>query len=84
MATSRTSADSPVQSSTAPSVEPGIVPVTEPGTILLAHGDELAVSTGAGTLFITELQAEGRRASRTREFLAGHRLTPGQRFRAHP
>lgn len=52
----------------------------EPGTILSAHGDELSVSTGAGTLFLTELQAEGRRPGRTREFLAGRHLSPGQRF----
>ena len=56
----------------------------EAGTILSAHGDELKVATGAGTLLVTELQAEGRRASRTREFLAGRRLAPGQRFRPNP
>jgi methionyl-tRNA formyltransferase len=56
----------------------------EPGTILSAQGDQLAIATGAGTLFMTELQAEGRRASHTREFLAGRRLLPGQRFCAVP
>jgi len=56
----------------------------EPGTIVAAHGDELRIATGAGTLLITELQAEGRRASRTREFLAGHRLSRGVRFRSAP
>ena len=56
----------------------------EPGTILAAHGDELRVGTGTGTLLVTELQAEGRRASRTREFLAGRHLNPGQRFGANP
>ena len=56
----------------------------EPGTILSAHGDELKVATGAGTLLVTELQAEGRRASRTRDFLAGRHLSPGQRFGANP
>ena len=53
-----------------------------PGTIVAAHGDDLRIATGAGTLQLTELQAEGRRASRVREFLAGHRLSPGQRFAA--
>jgi methionyl-tRNA formyltransferase len=57
---------------------------TVPGTIVIAQGDELGVATGAGMLRITELQAEGRRAARTREFLAGRRLLPGQRFSAAP
>jgi methionyl-tRNA formyltransferase len=56
----------------------------EPGTIIAAHGDELRVATGAGALLLTELQAEGRRASRTREFLAGYRLSPGLRFTSRP
>ncbi len=54
----------------------------EPGTIVAAHGDELRIATGAGTLLVTELQAEGRRASRTRDFLAGRKLAPGLRFAA--
>lgn len=56
----------------------------EPGTILAAHGDELRVATGQGTLLLTELQAEGKRVARTRDFLAGKRLTPGSRFVAQP
>ncbi|MFN8064111.1 MAG: methionyl-tRNA formyltransferase [Vicinamibacterales bacterium] len=56
----------------------------EPGTVLAAHGDDLIVATGAGTLHITELQAEGRRATRTREFLAGRRIAPGTRFASQP
>ena len=56
----------------------------EPGTIVTAHGDELRIATGAGTLVVTELQAEGRRASRTRDFLAGRKLAPGLRFTAQP
>lgn len=56
----------------------------EPGTIVTAHGDELRIATGAGTLVVTELQAEGRRASRTRDFLAGRKLAPGLRFAAQP
>jgi methionyl-tRNA formyltransferase len=55
-----------------------------PGTIVRAHGDELAIATGLGTLTITELQAEGRKAGGTREFLAGRRLAPGLRFTAQP
>ncbi|MEQ1729435.1 MAG: methionyl-tRNA formyltransferase, partial [Vicinamibacterales bacterium] len=56
----------------------------EPGTIVTAHGDELRIATGAGTVLVTELQAEGRRASRTRDFLAGRKLAPGLRFTAQP
>jgi methionyl-tRNA formyltransferase len=56
----------------------------EPGTVVTAQGDELRVATGRGTLLITELQAEGRRVGRTREFLAGRRIAPGARFLPHP
>ena len=56
----------------------------EPGTVLAADGDELRVATGHGTLLITELQAEGRRVARTREFLAGRKIPAGLRFSARP
>jgi len=56
----------------------------DPGTVLAADGDELRVATGRGTLLITELQAEGRRVARTREFLAGRKITAGLRFSARP
>jgi methionyl-tRNA formyltransferase len=56
----------------------------DPGTVLDADGDELRVATGRGTLVITELQAEGRRVARTREFLAGRQITAGLRFSARP
>jgi methionyl-tRNA formyltransferase len=56
----------------------------EPGTVITAHGDELRIAAGRGAILITELQAEGRRASRTREFLAGHPIAPGRVFRAEP
>lgn len=52
-----------------------------PGTIVTAHGDDLIVAAGERTsLRILELQPEGRRAMAVREFLAGHRLTIGDRF----
>ncbi len=52
-----------------------------PGEIITAHGDDLTVAAGHGTeLRILELQPEGRRAMTARQFLAGHRLTPGDRF----
>jgi methionyl-tRNA formyltransferase len=52
------------------------------GIILEADGDRLVVAAGVGQLQVTDLQAEGKRPMSTREFLAGHRLTPGDRFAA--
>lgn len=55
-----------------------------PGTILEAKGDTLCVTTGAGTVHLRELQAEGKRPMRTREFLSGHRISAGDRFTSAP
>lgn len=55
-----------------------------PGTVLAAHGADLRVAAGSGALVVTELQAEGKRPMATRDFLAGHRLQPGDRFTATP
>ena len=52
----------------------------QPGTILEADGDRLLIATGDGPLRIVEIQAEGKRPMTAREFLAGHRLTAGDRF----
>lgn len=51
-----------------------------PGTILDAAGDILHVAAGSGVLQIEEMQSEGRRSMRARDFLAGHALSPGTRF----
>ena len=51
-----------------------------PGEVLALHPGHLEVATGAGTLRLTQLQAEGRRALPAREFAAGARLAPGARF----
>jgi methionyl-tRNA formyltransferase len=51
-----------------------------PGAIVAASGDRLAVATGSGTLEVTEIQPEGRRAMAVREFLAGRRWAPGDRL----
>ena len=51
-----------------------------PGSIVEANGDRLIVSTGDGLLRIVEIQAEGKRPMTARAFLAGHRLTSGDRF----
>jgi methionyl-tRNA formyltransferase len=51
-----------------------------PGTIVKAEGDDLVVATGSGALRLLQVQPEGRRAMSAREFLAGRRLSAGQRF----
>ena len=52
-----------------------------PGTLLEARGDALTVACGGGTILrILEIQPEGRRPLRAREFLAGRHLAPGDRF----
>jgi methionyl-tRNA formyltransferase len=55
-----------------------------PGTIIEGIGEQLIVATGAGHLRLTEIQAEGKRPMSAREFLAGHRLIPGERFGPNP
>lgn len=55
-----------------------------PGVVVAADGDTLRVATGAGLLDLTTVQVEGGRPMPAREFLAGHRVTPGQRFTAAP
>ena len=59
-------------------------PAAAPGTVVAAHGDELRVATGLGLIEILELQAEGKRPMRPREFLAGRSLPVGTRLRAAP
>jgi methionyl-tRNA formyltransferase len=52
-----------------------------PGTVVAIGGDAIEVATGhGGRLAIHELQAEGRRPMRAREFLAGHAIREGTRF----
>lgn len=58
-------------------VAPGAVDAP-PGTIVEALRDRLVVACGEHTsLRVLELQPEGRRAMRARDFLAGHPLEPG-------
>lgn len=48
------------------------------GAVVEARGDVLAVAAGDGkVLRILQLQPEGRRTMSIREFLSGHRLSPG-------
>lgn len=52
------------------------------GTVIEAEGDRMVVATGAGHLRLVQIQPEGKRPLSVREFLAGHRITPGARFTA--
>jgi methionyl-tRNA formyltransferase len=54
------------------------------GQVREAGGDRLTVATGSGVLSILELQAEGKRPMSARDFLAGHRVTIGDRFTPAP
>ena len=51
-----------------------------PGAIVEAASDNLCVRTGDGVLRIVRLQMEGKRSMAPREFLAGHRVAPGDTF----
>ena len=55
-----------------------------PGTIVEAHGDRLLVAAGQGQLQVLQIQAEGKRPMSARDFLAGHRLSAGDRFGPEP
>jgi methionyl-tRNA formyltransferase len=50
------------------------------GTIVHAEGETLAVATGDGVIQILQIQPEGRRLMTAREFLSGHKTTPGTRL----
>jgi methionyl-tRNA formyltransferase len=45
-----------------------------------AEGETLAVATGDGVIQILQIQPEGRRPMTAREFLSGHKTTPGTRL----
>ena len=52
-----------------------------PGTVVDVAGGLLHVATGnSGRLAIDEIQPEGRRAMKMRDYLAGHPIQPGARF----
>lgn len=57
---------------------------SSPGAVLEASGDRLVVATGTGALQLLLIQTEGKRPMAVRDFLAGHPLTPGDRFTAAP
>jgi methionyl-tRNA formyltransferase len=52
-----------------------------PGTVVAVTRDEIEVATGGGDrLALVEIQPEGRRAMRVRDFLAGHPVAVGVRL----
>ena len=51
-----------------------------PGTIVNVARAGIEVATGDGLIALTEVQAEGRRPMRTRDFLAGRPVRPGMKF----
>ncbi len=60
-------------------------PAGDAGAVVQAAGDAFVVGTGGTmSLRILEIQPEGKRVLRAREFLAGHRIAPGARFAAAP
>ena len=55
----------------------------DPGTIVDVSSRAISVATGHGErLAIDEVQPEGRRAMKVRDYLAGHPIQPGTRFSA--
>ena len=55
----------------------------DPGTIVDVSSGAISVATGhAERLAIDEVQPEGRRAMKVRDYLAGHPIQPGTRFNA--
>ena len=66
------------------SAVPGEAAGGPPGTIVAARGDQLDVATGDGLLRIVELQAEGKKPMRVRDFLAGHPVAIGSRLSGAP
>jgi methionyl-tRNA formyltransferase len=53
---------------------------SEPGLVLKARADGILVACGNGALQILSVKPEGKREMTSSEFLAGRRLSPGDRF----
>jgi len=60
------------------------LPTAPPGTVVLAHGDELAVACGHAALAIREIQPSGKRMFTAGEFLRGYGVRSGQTFGPEP
>lgn len=55
-----------------------------PGEILRVEKDAVTVATGEGALRILELQLEGKKRMKARDFLLGVRMTPGEILQCTP
>ena len=56
----------------------------QPGTVVGVSRDEIEVAAGGGSrLALVEVQAEGKRPMRVRDFLAGHPVAVGSRIGLH-
>lgn len=62
----------------------GGVPATPPGTVIAVSNDVIVVAAGEGAVALRELQLEGRPPVPTSAFLAGHRVTAGERLEPWP
>jgi methionyl-tRNA formyltransferase len=51
-----------------------------PGTIVIADKN-LAVATGKGTLYLTDVQLEGKKRMPIEAFLRGHKIKVGETFK---
>jgi len=51
-----------------------------PGTLLAVTKQSLTVATGSGTLALLEIQAANSKRMSIAQFLAGHRLSPGEQL----
>jgi methionyl-tRNA formyltransferase len=63
-------------------VPPVSAPLQAPGTILVAHGDQLLVATGEAVLAIDAIQPASKRVLSTAEFLRGYGVRSGERLGA--
>lgn len=52
----------------------------QPGTLLAVTKQSLTVATGSGTLDLLEIQAANSKRMSVAQFLAGHRLSPGEQL----
>ena len=53
---------------------------TSPGEIVNISPEVITVATGEGMLLIEKIQLEARRTMTAKEFLAGHKITPGEKL----